>query len=386
MESNKKIVFILNHYSHNSQSHFYHVINLLEEIAKSDVKIALIIEKCEDQPNINNPNIQVFPQKQKNKFKRILELYGLLWKLQKEDYKRVFIRISWVAASIAIVVSFFSDIKTYFWLSGTTYPDLKFGLKKLKYQFKTLLPLWFIKTYIYRFVTGPETMIDYTIDVFGVKREKMMLLYNDVDINRFKSLTKDEKSQMKAEMGYADGEKLLLYVKRLSPIKGTNFYFPSILDDFYENKDNLIYKTVIVGDGSERKLLMENISKKKYKDRVSILGGIPNKEVQKYYSISDIFLNCTLEEGFPRVLIEAMACGLPIVTTDAGGIKDLLANKQLDYMSPAKDVKMFSSNLIKMAKLSEEELEAIKAENLVEIKKYSTQSVSLMYINKILNE
>ena len=65
-------------------------------------------------------------------------------------------------------------------------------------------------------------------------------------------------------------------------------------------------------------------------------------------------------------------------------IIDLLAKKQLEYMSPAKDVKMFSSNLIKMAKLSEEELEAIKAENLVEIKKYSTQSVSLMYINKIL--
>ena len=142
MELNNKIIFILNHYSHNSQSHFYHVINLLEEIAKDNVEIALIIEKCDDIPNIVNPKIVVYPQKQKSKLKRIVELLGLLIKLQKRGYKRVFIRISWVAACAAIIVSFFREFKTYYWLSGTTFPKLKFGFKKIKYYFGTLLPLY----------------------------------------------------------------------------------------------------------------------------------------------------------------------------------------------------------------------------------------------------
>lgn len=386
MELNRKIVFVLNHYSHNSQSHFFHVINLLEEIAKHDVEIALIIEKCEDIPNIINPRIQVYPQKQKGKFNRIIELFGLLTSLQKQGYNRVFIRISWVAACVAILVSFFRNLKTYYWLSGTTFPKLKFGIKKIKYYMGTLLPLWFIKTFIYRFVTGPETMIEYTIKYFGVKRQKMMLLYNDIDIDRFTVTGTEEKKLLKKEMGFVEEEKLLLYVKRLSPIKGTNFYFPYILDKFYQNNENSNYRTIIVGEGSEKEVLKANIALKPYKDKVSILGGIPNKEVHNFYKISDIFINCTLEEGFPRVLIEAMACGLPTVTTDAGGIKDILGENQLEYMTGTTDLDKFSKKLIDMAKLPSSDLERLRNENLEVTKRYSTKKVALMYINALFNE
>jgi glycosyltransferase involved in cell wall biosynthesis len=386
MELNKKLIIILNHYSHNSQSHFFHVINLLEEIAKHNVEIALIIEKCDDIPNIINPKIVVYPQKQKTKLKRVVELFRLLIKLQKQGYKRVFIRISWVAACVAIIVSFFKELKTYYWLSGTTFPNLKFGLKKIKYHLGTLLPLWFIKTFIYRFVTGPETMIEYTIKYFGVKRKKMMLLYNDIDIGRFKIVVEEDKNRLKREMGFNEEEKLLLYVKRLSPIKGTNFYFPYILDEFYRDNKNSNYRTIIVGDGSEKALLKSNISVKRYQDKISILGGIPNKDVQDFYKISDIFINCTLEEGFPRVLIEAMACGLPIVSTDAGGIKDILGRKQLEYMSEVKNLNQFSNNLIRMANLSSDELNNLKNENLEGIKKFSTTKVASMYVNSLFND
>ena len=229
-------------------------------------------------------------------------------------------------------------------------------------------------------------MIEYTIKYFGVKRRKMLLLYNDIDIERFKIIDEEEKNLLKKEMGFNEEDKLLLYVKRLSPIKGTNFYFPYILDEFYRDNKNLNYRTIIVGDGSEKAMLKSNILGKHYHDKVSILGGIPNKDVQDFYMISDIFINCTLEEGFPRVLIEAMACGLPTVSTDAGGIKDILEIKQQEYMSKVDDLNQFSINLIKMANLSLDELNNLKNENLEVVKKFSTPKVAKMYINSLFNE
>ena len=74
----KKLIYIVNEYSSNSAQHFYHVVNLLENIACHGVKITLVIEKCHDMPAISNPNIQVVPQKESESFKRAAELSGIL--------------------------------------------------------------------------------------------------------------------------------------------------------------------------------------------------------------------------------------------------------------------------------------------------------------------
>lgn len=59
----KKMIYIMNHYSNNSVQHFYHILNLLNTIADKGVEIALVIEKCENTPEINNKNITVICQK-----------------------------------------------------------------------------------------------------------------------------------------------------------------------------------------------------------------------------------------------------------------------------------------------------------------------------------
>lgn len=385
--SDFKLIYILNHFSKNSHTHFYHVLNLLEKLTKEGVEIALVIEKCDDLPIINNKKIEVFAQNSQFKYLRPWELLKILFFLNKKGYKHIFVRISWLAAVVSIIASFFTKQKTFYWLSGQGifeyYANLPFGFRKLRVFFTTRIPFIFIKTFIYRFVTGPESMKEYFVNEGRVNPKKIEILYNDIDLSRFKYLSKIERNVLKKELGYHENENIILYVKRLSPIKGVLYYFPKLFLDTLNKLPN-DYLFVIIGDGQEKEKLETIIAQNSLNKRVRVLGSIPNKDVQNYYQIANIFINPTLEEGFPRVLIEAMACGLPLVTTNAGGIKDIVGVEQSHYMVDKNDRNAFAEKLIELAS-SDITQKMLREENCKTVQRFSTNSVALMYKTKIFS-
>lgn len=377
----KKLVYILNQYSEKEGSHFFHILNLLEEIASNGIEIILIIEKSKHKPKFISKNIQVVLQKRTGIF-RFFELFKIMLSLYNQGYRKVFIRISTWGAIPAILLSLVTKMETYFWQSGTTH----LAEKSKKFNFsrfiKSQLPFYFVKKLTSYFVTGPEIMVKYYIDVVNVKPKKIICLYNDIDINRFKKLEINEKNQIKLTKGFSSDTRLILFVKRMSPIKGVLFYNPFILIKNIEFLRNNNYKCLFIGDGSEKNKLEKEISERGFDDVVKFLGNKPNSEIQEYYQISDIFINPTLEEGFPRVLIEAMASGLPVVTTNAGGTPDIVGDIQSTLMVDTLDRVGFSdclTQLLNDTKLQKE----ISNENLLSVQRLSTQNVAKMYINKI---
>lgn len=383
----KKLIYILNHYSSSSSQHFFHVLNLLEEIADRGVIIKLIIEKSEGEPIVNNPNINVVCLKN-NGFKRLIELYNFLGKAQKDGYDRLFVRISNWGAITAIVKSFFSKLDVYYWHSGTVFgfdDEQPFTFKKIKWYLKTRFPFNFIKRHVTYFVTGPESMKEYYENVVGVDRAKIKILYNDIDTSRFSKISKENQNKIKLGLNIPIDEKIILFVHNFSPVRRTKRYVSNFLEKFEKEKNSQDYKFYFIGSGSDKNKIEEQIIEMGLNHRVCFLGALPNALVHQYYQIADVFINPTHAEGFPRVLIEAMACGLPIVTTNAGGIKDILGTQQLNYMSDIDDPDSFTTNLIKMAKLTPTEFDMIRDENLEGIKKYSTSNVALMYIKTIFN-
>lgn len=378
---NKKLIYILNQYSDKEGSHFFHVINLLEEIASNNVIITLVIEKASGKPKFNSKNIKVVVQTKKGLL-RFFELFRIIKKLNKQGYKKAFIRISQWGAIPAILVSKISNLETYFWHSGTTHrldKKRKINSNYFKWLITSSLPFNFVKNNISFFVSGPESMLDYYNQEVGVKREKLVCLYNDINLERFNVLDSNSRKNLKLKIGFQANEKIILFVHRFSPVRKSLFYMPYILTDVLEDKNN---KCVVIGGGPELEEFKIQVEEMGLSSQVSILGEVPNSKIQDYYSISDIFINPTYTEGFPRVLIEAMASGLPIVTTNAGGIKDILGPKQLNYMTDILDRDKFKE-LLNSLLYDDESCNNLISENLEHVKKYSTPNVAKMYIENI---
>ena len=128
--------------------------------------------------------------------------------------------------------------------------------------------------------------------------------------------------------------RIILSVGRLIKRKGYGYLLraiPEILIDFPESV------FVIVGKGPEKRYLTKLVDKLGINDNVLFLGTIPNKNLPEIYANSDLFVLPSIHEGLGIVYLEAMASGLPIVTTNSGGMRDLIIDGQTGILIKPKN-------------------------------------------------
>ncbi len=71
---------------------------------------------------------------------------------------------------------------------------------------------------------------------------------------------------------------------------------------------------------------------------IAITGAVPYKDMPSYYSLMDVFVHPSLRDGMPNALLEAMACGVPVIATPVGGVLDVVRNQENGRLAPVNDV------------------------------------------------
>jgi len=82
--------------------------------------------------------------------------------------------------------------------------------------------------------------------------------------------------------------------------------------------------------------------------RASFTGRVEHDEITRHYSASDIYLNASKIDNQPLSILEAFACGLPVVTTDAGGIPDIVTDENTGFLVPVGDHEALASRALKL--------------------------------------
>lgn len=149
----------------------------------------------------------------------------------------------------------------------------------------------------------------------GAEADKITVLRNGVDLELFQPL---DRTQWRQKLGL--NKTTLLSVGNLIPLKGNHIIIPALA----QLPDT---ELLIAGGGPEKQKLRELARKSGVSDRVRFLGTIPQEQLRHYYSAVDALVLASSREGWANVLLEAMACGTPVIATNVWGTPEVVQNQ-----------------------------------------------------------
>ncbi|WP_447968785.1 glycosyltransferase family 4 protein [Nitrospira sp. M1] len=171
-------------------------------------------------------------------------------------------------------------------------------------------------------ITVSQALKDVTVEL-GLSPEKVTVIPNGVNAEKFSPMSKADARQ---KLGLPVAErKIIVSVGHLTPNKGFDLLIKTLKklsEKSYESTPFLL----IVGGGAYHKVLERLVEDLGLSQWVRLVGATPHDQLTWYYNAADIVCLMSEREGWPNVILEALACGRPVVATKVGGIPEILTS------------------------------------------------------------
>jgi glycosyltransferase involved in cell wall biosynthesis len=169
----------------------------------------------------------------------------------------------------------------------------------------------------------------------GLAPQQVSVVGNGVDLRKFHPLPRDE---ARRRLGLPADAPVIVSVGGLVERKGVHRVIEQ-LPALRQRQPGLVY--LVVGgaspEGDMRAELEQQVQRLGLGEAVRFLGALPPDELKRPLSAADVFVLATRNEGWANVFLEAMACGLPVVTTDVGGNAEVVCRPALGTVVPFGD-------------------------------------------------
>jgi glycosyltransferase involved in cell wall biosynthesis len=241
-------------------------------------------------------------------------------------------RVIWRLRSIVkqvnpdIIQTHFSKSHFLVWLSGVwrKYPWIAFHHGHTRSAFRLRiyhgLDRWSLR--FPRQITAVSQAFAAQLAAMGLRREKITVLHNAVELPAAGRETGAIRQQaLRAGLGLQPTDRVVVAIGRLSKEKA-HTDLVAALAGLLKLKPELRVKLVILGEGPERAAIEEAVRSAGLQGVVSLPGHV--NDVSGYYEMADLMVISSLSEGSPNVLLEAMAAGVPVVSTAVGGIPEIV--------------------------------------------------------------
>ncbi|MBM4762102.1 N-acetyl-alpha-D-glucosaminyl L-malate synthase BshA [Bacillus sp. B15-48] len=172
-----------------------------------------------------------------------------------------------------------------------------------------------------------NSLVSQTYELIKPKKE-IHCVYNFIDSREFKKGF----SNLRQYYRIGQEEKIIIHVSNLRAVKRV----PDVVRAFAKISDKISSKLLLIGDGPEMKVVLNLIDELKIRDKVLLLGKQENLE--ELYTISDLMLLLSEKESFGLSALEAMACGVPCIGTNIGGIPEVITHGENGFVCNVGDV------------------------------------------------
>lgn len=206
--------------------------------------------------------------------------------------------------------------------------------------------------------------------------KQIKVIPNFIDFNRFSLQPKDHFKKAIAP----NNERILIHTSNFRKVKRTE----DVIRMFQKVQDQLPSKLLMVGDGPERTANEQLCRELHICENVRFLGK--QDAIEEILSVSDLFVMPSESESFGLAALEAMACKVPIITTNAGGLPELNVNGYCGFMSNVGDIDDMAQNALRILG-DDETLKTFKEHALLRAKDFDLKKILPVYIeyyNEIL--
>lgn len=205
-----------------------------------------------------------------------------------------------------------------------------------------------VKNYI---VTSQKLKVIYN-NIPNIKSPKCVI-HDGVDLNLFYK-KKEERKDNNIRIGWAGNSKFT-DSENDADLKGLNKIIKPAIKELKEEGYNI---------------------EEKFADRNE--GMIPHEKMPEYYNSIDVYICASKTEGTPAPVLEAMACGIPIISTNVGIVPEAFGEKQKEFIMEERTKECLKNKLKKLIE-NKEYFEELSKENLEQIKKWDWKIISLQY-------
>lgn len=155
----------------------------------------------------------------------------------------------------------------------------------------------------------------------GAEAERVRVCYTNIDATQWQP-DPEQRAAVRRELGVEDGVPVVLYAGRIRAQKQPRV-FAHAVQRLAQRFSSFV--ALVAGDGPELEWLRAFVNKQGLEGQVRLLGAVANERVRELMAAADVFFLPSQWEGIALSLYEAMACGLPVVSADVGGQRELVA-------------------------------------------------------------
>lgn len=179
------------------------------------------------------------------------------------------------------------------------------------------------------------------IDNEGLPSNRVEVVYNGVDLDALASASAGARERIRGEFGFSDTDFVAVQVARLHVLKDHQTALRAI-QQVAQQQPNV--RLLIVGEGDQRAAIEAAIRDRKLGQNVLLAGN--RSDIADLLAASDVFLMSSISEGIPLTIIEAMAAGLPVVSTAVGGIPEMIEHAENGFLAQSGDHRGLADALV----------------------------------------
>ena len=178
------------------------------------------------------------------------------------------------------------------------------------------------------------------------KADKMHVIPLGFDLEPFHQKRINSRTSEREKWKLAEDEVAIAIVGRLAPVKNHSFFFDVITEVL--SKTTKSVKVFVVGDGAEREKIVRRAKEinKSHDNRITLTSWI--SDIGEFNSAMDIEKLTSNNEGTPVSLIEAQAGGIPVISTDVGGVRDIVLNGDTGFVVAVNDQESYVNCMLEL--------------------------------------